>query len=77
MNYRVMRFVDWIQSVPCEPHFTKRPQFQFFADLTGDELLAAERELVRRLAVLGTEQDVRSAFLKPVAITPTGGANDR
>ena len=76
VNHRVMRFVDWIQTVPCEPHFANRPEFQFFADLTSDELLAAERELVRRIAVLGTGQEVRPVFPELRASTVTGNAND-
>ena len=76
MNHRVTRFVDWLQSVPVEPHFTDRPEFAFFADLTGDELQAAEQELVRRLAVLGTDQDVQSAFMNIPAKPPICGTND-
>ena len=76
MDHRVMRFVDWIQAVPLKPHFADRPEFEFFADLTSDELLAAEQELVRRIAVLGTEQDVRSAFIGVAAEWQLRGTND-
>ena len=76
MNHRVTRFVDWLQSVPTEPHFAELPEFAFFADLTGEELQAAEQELVRRLAVLGTDQDVRSAFMHHPVYSSIRGTND-
>lgn len=49
-----------------EPPFTERPEYQFFADLTEDDLLAAELELVRRVATLSMEQDMHSPFLELV-----------
>ena len=76
MNHRVTRFVDWLQSVPTEPHFAERPEFAFFADLTGGELQAAEQELVRRLAVLSTDQDVQSAFMDLRANSSIRSSND-
>ncbi|GGD57167.1 hypothetical protein GCM10010990_02980 [Croceicoccus mobilis] len=63
MNNRVIRFCDWLQSVPPEPHFSQRPEYEFFADLSDEELLAAEQELVRRIAVVGTEHHMNPAFL--------------
>ncbi len=76
MNLRVTRFVDWLQSVPTVPHFAERAEFAFFADLIGEELQAAEQELVRRLAVLGTDQDVRSVFLHLPVYSSIRGTND-
>lgn len=72
MNRRVQLFCDWVERIPCEERFFDRPEFGFFSDLSEDELLAAEQELIRRLAVVGTEQDVRCAFLisPPVILHP-------
>ena len=40
-------------------------------------MLAAEQELVRRVAVLGTEQDVNSAFMQTVENLASLAQNDR
>lgn len=72
-----MLFCDWLQSVPSEPHFTELPEFGFFAGMTDEEMLAAEQELVRRVAVLGTEQDVNSAFMQTVENLASLAQNDR
>lgn len=72
-----MRFCDWLESVPSEPHFSQRPEFEFFADMTDDEMLAAEQELVRRVAVLGTGQDIRSAFTEFITTLASRADNDQ
>lgn len=76
MNHRVARFVDWLIGVPIEPHFADRPEFAFFANLTGAEMQAAEQELTHRIAVLGTRQDVRPAFIDISNIHWLCGLND-
>ena len=77
MNHRVSFFCDWLERIPCEEHFAARPEFGFFADMSEDEMIAAEQELVRRLAVVGTEQDVRCAFLNGIAAFQLSPHNDR
>ncbi len=72
-----MRFCDWLQSIPTEPHFTNRPEFEFFAGMTDDEMLAAEQELIRRVAASGTYQDVDSSFIDFVAALNNHAQNDR
>lgn len=68
LNNRIKHFCEWLQSAPLEPHFTELPEFVFFAGIAADEMLAVEQELVRRIAVLGTEQGVRFTSIKPLQI---------
>lgn len=77
MNRRVQYFCDWLERIDCVAHVADRPEFGFFADMSEDELVAAEHELVRRLAVAGTEQDVHCAFLAGVEVLQCVAQNDQ
>lgn len=76
MNHRVLRFVDWLISVPSQPYFANRPEFAFYANLTGAEMRAAEQELTHRIAMLGMQQDVLSAFIVISSNRSICGLND-
>ena len=49
---RVTAFSDWLSSLPPDHDFRLEEAGRFFGDLTLDELMAVETELIRRFACL-------------------------
>lgn len=60
-THRVARFYDWLESIPPHPPFHTRPEFRFYADLTDDEVDAAQAEMRRRGEALQREAETLSA----------------
>lgn len=46
---RVRALTEWLMTIPGNPPFYSRPEFRFFADLTGPEFAEA-RAIMRRSA---------------------------
>ncbi|MCB2060783.1 MAG: hypothetical protein KDE21_09780 [Novosphingobium sp.] len=59
-SHRVRAFCNWLETVPFGEEFDERPEYAFFTDLTEDELVAAEHELVRRYAGLAHREDMKA-----------------
>lgn len=59
-SHRVTAFCNWLETVPFGEEFDERPEYAFFTDLTEDELVAAEHELVRRYAGFAHREDFRA-----------------
>ena len=46
--HRVKAFCDWLDTVPPQPPFHTRPEFEFYSDLSDAEMSAAQAEMQRR-----------------------------
>lgn len=53
---RAEAFADWLGSIPSSPPFYTRPDYAPFADMTDDEMEAAESILAERAAALQSER---------------------
>lgn len=60
-EHRVIAFCDWLDTIPPEPPFYTRKEFQFYADMTDAEKLAAAREMDRRAQAAFAEADALEA----------------
>ncbi|WP_066561029.1 hypothetical protein [Croceicoccus bisphenolivorans] len=75
-SHRVTAFCNWLETVPFGEEFDERPEYAFFTDLTEDELVAAEHELVRRYAGLAHREDMK-ALTGPGQTAPRASDNDQ
>lgn len=54
---RAEAFADWLGSIPSEPPFFTRPDFEPFADMSDEEMADAEEILAKRAAALREERE--------------------
>lgn len=76
MRNHIETFCDWLESIPTDESFTQRPEFEFFSDFGEEELLAAEQELVRRLAACGMDQILGDRFIIAIHLKLNSFQND-
>ncbi|ARU14941.1 hypothetical protein A9D14_00600 [Croceicoccus marinus] len=75
-SHRVTVFCDWLETVPFGEEFDERPEYAFFTDLTEDELVAAEHELVRRYARLAHREDLQALTAQMAGLRALASDND-
>lgn len=71
-----MAFCDWLCELPAHSDFEQQPEYRFFADLTDEELFAAEHELVRRYATIASRQEHFARTHHSLNDKPRQPAND-